>query len=390
MRLSLGMMFQNYSDWDRFLAMERGEEVGPQSITDDQSWRDHLDVFLQADELGFDALWSVEHHFTPYCLIPDPLQLLTYIAGRTTNLDVGSMVCVLPWWEPLKLAEEVAMLQTVLGDDRDLHIGVGRGLAKREYDSLGVDMDDSRGRFAETLEILRMALTQERFSYDGEHFTIPPTSLRPFPKNGADLVDRMYGAWGSPPSIRVVAESGLRPFLNPQKPLEEYDDDMAMFNDIRQNEMGLGPQKPTIVLFGYCAETQEQAERDMAHYSAQYQWTALTHYDLAGDHLQKLDTYKHYAQGAEMAAAAKEAVASVQDPSERNKMPGEMFFVDQICGTPDECVRRLKHVQETYGCDEVIMQVAFGGMPLSAAEKSIQLFGREVVPAVHDLKLVTS
>ena len=81
MRLSLGMMFQNYSDWDRFLAQERGEEVGPPTTPDWQAWKDHLEVFLQADDLGFDALWSVEHHFTPYCLIPDPLQLLTYLAG---------------------------------------------------------------------------------------------------------------------------------------------------------------------------------------------------------------------------------------------------------------------------------------------------------------------
>ena len=87
MRLSLGMMFQNYADWDRFLALERGEEgVGEASVPDWRAWKDHLDIFLQADELGFDALWSVEHHFTPYCLIPDPLQLLTYIAGATKRI----------------------------------------------------------------------------------------------------------------------------------------------------------------------------------------------------------------------------------------------------------------------------------------------------------------
>ena len=179
MRLSLGMMFQNFTDWDRFLSLERGEDVGEPTVPDWKAWKDHLDVFLQAEELGFDALWSVEHHFTPYCLIPDPLQLLTYIAGATKRIDVGSMVCVLPWWEPLKLAEEVSMLQMVLGEERNLHIGVGRGLARREYNSLGIDMDESRGRFDEVLKILRMALTQERFSFDGEYFHIPPTSIRP-------------------------------------------------------------------------------------------------------------------------------------------------------------------------------------------------------------------
>jgi alkanesulfonate monooxygenase SsuD/methylene tetrahydromethanopterin reductase-like flavin-dependent oxidoreductase (luciferase family) len=371
MRLSLGMMFQNYSDWDRFLAMERGEPTGPPTVPDWKSFRGHLEVFSQADELGFDALWSVEHHFTPYCVIPDPLQLLTYLAGATKRIDVGSMVCVLPWWEPLKLAEEVTMLQTVLGDERKLHIGVGRGLARREYRSLGVDMDESRSRFDEVLTVLRMALTQERFSFDGQHFQIPPTSLRPYPKDGAGLVDRLYGAWGSQPSIRVVAEAGMRPFLNPQKPLGDYAADLTEFRQIREEQMGLPPVPPAIVLFGYCAETQEQAVADATRYAGEYHQSAMTHYELAGDHLAKLDSYKQYAAFSEAARAGFK--------------PEDLFYVDQIVGTPDECIRRIEHVKDKYGCEELIMQVAYGGMPLDVAEKSIQLFGREVVPAVHEM-----
>jgi alkanesulfonate monooxygenase SsuD/methylene tetrahydromethanopterin reductase-like flavin-dependent oxidoreductase (luciferase family) len=376
MRLSLGMMFQNFSDWDRFLAMERGEEVGVAGLPDWKAWQDHLDIFLQADELGFDALWSVEHHFTPYCLIPDPLQLLTYIAGRTRHIDVGSMVCVLPWWEPLKLAEEVAMLQTVLGDERNLHIGVGRGLARREYRSLGIDMDESRTRFDEVLRVLKMALTNERFSFDGEHFHIPPTSIRPYPKDGQALVDRIYGAWGSPPSIRVVAEAGIKPFLNPQKPLGDYDKDLIEFRKIREEEQGLAPVPPTIVLFGYCAETQEQAVADATRYSGEYHQSALTHYEFGGDHLAKLKTYQHYAQPA----------STKGKPIE----PQDLFYVDQIVGTPDECIRRIEHVKDKYGCEELIMQVIYGGMPPDVAEKSIQLFGREVVPAVHEMAVAAT
>ncbi len=373
MRLSLGMMFQNYSEWDRFLAQERGEEVGEPTTPDWQAWKDHLEIFLQADDLGFDALWSVEHHFTPYCLIPDPLQLLTYLAGATKRIDVGSMVCVLPWWDPLKLAEEVSMLQTVLGDERNLHIGVGRGLARREYNSLGIDMDESRSRFDEVLTVLKLALTTERFSFDGEHFQIPPTSLRPFPKDGQGLVDRIYGAWGSPPSIRVVAEAGIKPFLNPQKPLGDYDKDLTEFKQIREEQEGLPPVPPTIVLFGYCAETQEQAVADATRYSSEYHQSALTHYEFGGDHLAKLKTYQHYAAPA----------GTKVQPAK----PQDLFYVDQIVGTPDECIRRIEHVKDKYGCEELIMQVIYGGMPPDVAEKSIQLFGREVVPAVHDMRV---
>jgi alkanesulfonate monooxygenase SsuD/methylene tetrahydromethanopterin reductase-like flavin-dependent oxidoreductase (luciferase family) len=372
MRLSLGMMFQNFFDWDRFLALERGDhDVGEQQLPDWKAWKEHLDIFLQADELGFDALWSVEHHFTPYCLIPDPLQLLTYIAGATKHIDVGSMVCVLPWWQPLKLVEEVSMLQTVLGDERRLHIGVGRGLARREYRSLGIEMDESRERFDEVLQVLKMALTNERFSFDGQHFQIPPTSLRPFPKDGEGLVDRIYGAWGSQPSIRVIAEAGIRPFLNPQKPLGDYDKDLREFRQVREEEMGLPPVPPTIVLFGYCAETQEQAIADATRYSGEYHQTAMTHYEIGGEHLAKLKTYQQYALPAGVKL--------------QPMRPEDLFYVDQIVGTPDECIRRIEHVKDKYGCEELIMQVIYGGMPPEAAEKSIQLFGREVVPAVHEM-----
>jgi alkanesulfonate monooxygenase SsuD/methylene tetrahydromethanopterin reductase-like flavin-dependent oxidoreductase (luciferase family) len=368
MRISLGMMFQNYADWDRYLALERGEPVGEMEAPDWKAWRDHLEIFSQAEDLGFDALWSVEHHFTPYCLIPDPLQLLTYFAGRTKRIDLGTMVCVLPWWNPVKLAEEITMLQTILGDDRDVYVGVGRGLGRREYESIGIDMDESRGRYQEVLDVLRQALTNERFSFDGEYFTIPETSLRPRPKNPDRLLANMHGAWGSPPSIRVVAENGLRPFLNPQKPLENFDEDLAEYRKVRE-EHGLEPARPTIVLFGYCAETQEQALADATKYSSEYRETSYLHYELGGAHLANLKTYSYYAH-------------KPPEPTLEN-----LFFIHQIVGSPDECIRRIEQVHEKYECPELILQMVYGGMPASAAEKSIQLFGKEVIPAVHEMKV---
>jgi alkanesulfonate monooxygenase SsuD/methylene tetrahydromethanopterin reductase-like flavin-dependent oxidoreductase (luciferase family) len=102
----------------------------------------------------------------------------------------------------------------------------------------------------------------------------------------------------------------------------------------------------------------------------------MTHYEIGGDHLAKLKTYQSYA----MPAGAKLQPAK----------PEDLFYVDQIVGSPDECIRRIQHVQEKYGCEELIMQVIYGGMPPDVAEKSIQLFGREVVPAVHEMGVSVS
>src|SRR5204863_2866563 len=130
------------------------------------------------ESLGFDSIFCPEHHCTPYSFGTNPLQVLTYFAGRTDRINLGTMVVVLPWHHPLRVAEEATMLQNLLGPDRDLLLGVGRGLARREYQSLGIDMEESRQRFQEAVEIFRLALSESRFSYDGVHFQIPDMALR--------------------------------------------------------------------------------------------------------------------------------------------------------------------------------------------------------------------
>jgi alkanesulfonate monooxygenase SsuD/methylene tetrahydromethanopterin reductase-like flavin-dependent oxidoreductase (luciferase family) len=118
------------------------------------------------EPLGFDSLWGVEHHFSPYTMLPDVLQFLTYMAGRTRRIGFGSMVVVLPWHDPVRVAEQIAMLDMYCRD-RELTLGFGRRAGRIEYDGFRVPMSESRERFSEAAEIVRMALTQERFSYHG-------------------------------------------------------------------------------------------------------------------------------------------------------------------------------------------------------------------------------
>ena len=93
--------------------------------TDYRVYREELRLADLAEPLGFQSIWGVEHHFTDYTMCPDVLQFLTYMAGRTTDLRLGSMVCVLPWHDPMRVAEQVAMLDN-LSDGRFI-LGVGRG-----------------------------------------------------------------------------------------------------------------------------------------------------------------------------------------------------------------------------------------------------------------------
>ena len=150
MKFGIAHLNDNWHDWERHLARDYGK--GP-ATPDHQFTQETFQLTDLAEELGFDSVWSPEHHFDPYCMAPDGLQLLSYYAGRNKKLGVASMVVVLPWHDPIRVAEQIAMLDIML-DGRDLIIGFGRGLSRYEFERMRVPMDTSRERFRERLRPL--------------------------------------------------------------------------------------------------------------------------------------------------------------------------------------------------------------------------------------------
>ena len=109
------------------------------SRSDLEVYRQELRMGCMAESLGFQSIWGVEHHFTDYTMCPDVLQMLAYFAGKSDTLQLGSMVVVLPWHDPMRVAEEVAMLDN-MSNGRFL-LGLGRGLGRgglvRRFGGLG-------------------------------------------------------------------------------------------------------------------------------------------------------------------------------------------------------------------------------------------------------------
>src|SRR5262249_20567890 len=231
-----------YTDGERFEALERGESVPSMAIGDSQVWREQLAIAELVEPLGFDSLWTFEHHAAPYVLLPTPQQQLAFYAGRTRRIDLGTMVTVLPWHDPIRLAENIAVLQHQLGPGRRFILGIGRGLARREFKAMRVDMEDSRERFNEALEILRLAHTAEMFSYHGRPFSYDDVSIRPRPLDPSAVIDA-YAVWTSEASKRNAARLGLHPLTTPTQRLEDFKRDLEDFDAIRA-ENGFGPAKP--------------------------------------------------------------------------------------------------------------------------------------------------
>jgi alkanesulfonate monooxygenase SsuD/methylene tetrahydromethanopterin reductase-like flavin-dependent oxidoreductase (luciferase family) len=331
-------------------------------------YREDLALADMVEPLGFDSIWGVEHHFSPYTMIPDVVQFLTYMAGRTKRVGLGTMVVVLPWHDPVRAAEQLAMLDIYAGD-RELTLGFGRGSGRIEYDGFRVPMSESRDRFTEAAEIVRMALSQERFSYNGKYFQIPEMSIRPQPRH-KNLTDRFYGAIISPETGDIMAKQGMGMLVIPQKSWDEHRKD---YDHFRQSCVKFGgvAKRPIVVCFVYCAETEKAAVEGAEKWMGNYADTAITHYEY--DEPEHFRNAKGYEFHAKMADATKDNANAFR----------QMFTKTQAYGTPEQCVEMLRTVASVMDTAEFVGVFKYGGMPLEEAERNMKLFAREVLPHIQ-------
>ena len=206
MRVNIGVFAHNSRDWER---VQSGDFSQPPATPDYQFVQRAFAIADMAETLGFDGIWAPEHQGSPYGMTPNPLQTLAYFAGRTKHLSLGTMVVVAPWWHPIRLAHQIAYLD-IISNGRYTTIGLGRGVAKAEFAALGVPREQNRQRFDETLDILKLAFTQERFSYTGRSSRSPETSIRPAPLS-SDLYSRIYGSSATRESSKSFRVANLRP-----------------------------------------------------------------------------------------------------------------------------------------------------------------------------------
>jgi alkanesulfonate monooxygenase SsuD/methylene tetrahydromethanopterin reductase-like flavin-dependent oxidoreductase (luciferase family) len=374
MKIGVTLFAQNYEDWDRFEAMEADRTLsGKMKVHDSQIYPEQFRLGKLVEPLGFDSLWTVEHHFTPYTMVNNPFQLLSYFAGCTDEIEMGTMVVVAPWHDPIRVVESIIALDYML-DGRRMKIGFGRGLGDREFGGLRVNMEESRERFLETIDIVRLALSQEWIEYDGKHYKIPRLSFRPQPRV-PDLGESLYCSWGSPSTLPIAANAGLKPMFIPSKGWGEYREELHQFNEIRAIK-GWAAERASSVCWVYCAETEEKAREGAIRYMMEYGDSARRHYKLLGEHFSKIKGYEHY---AEMSAQMR-SMGDVE-------VPDDVYVKNHVWGTPEQCIERLRRINDLMGVEELIAVMSYGAMPVETAEASMRLFAKEVLPVAHEIEL---
>jgi probable F420-dependent oxidoreductase len=181
---------------------------------------------VEAEALGYCATFLVEHHFTGWNQVSATLQLLTWLAARTTTLRLGTAVLVLPWHNPVLLAEQAATLDLMSGGRLDL--GVGKGYRHTEFEGFGIPPEEAQARFDEALEVILKAwTTRERFSHEGRFWRFQNVVVEPPPKQ-LPHPPVWIGA-GSPASIKRAAERAHNLILDQFASAEMLGERIALF-----------------------------------------------------------------------------------------------------------------------------------------------------------------
>jgi alkanesulfonate monooxygenase SsuD/methylene tetrahydromethanopterin reductase-like flavin-dependent oxidoreductase (luciferase family) len=331
---------------------------------------EHMALGDLAEPLGFDSLFALEHHFTGYAMSPAPTQLLAYYAGRTKRIQLGTAVIVLPWHDPVRVAEQIALLDIMCGGR--CVFGFGRGAASVEYEGFRIPMEEARPRFVEAAQIVVKALTNDSFDYQGEFYRIPHTAIRPRPISHPER--RFYASAVSPDSAEIMAKLGFGLLMVMQNELAKAAADIVRYREIAQSA-GHAPRPPIILTNVSVAESRDEANERATKYLAR-KWESIdTHYHFSDGHLATVKGYESYGKMAK-------TYAKMKDDSYRDK--ATRFYVSiQVVGTPRDCLDQIAELQRLTGTDHLVTEFSFGGLPHEEAEVNMRLFADKVMPTLQ-------
>ncbi len=341
-----------------------------------------LDFSRHLEANGYEEFWMAEHHFQPegYECIPNLLMLGLYLACNTQRLKFGCGFNITPMWHPLRLAEDFAMADILSGGR--IVFGVGRGYHSREVETFGSPMfdgDANRELFEEQVEVMVKAFSQESFSHQGKHYTIPaPVPYRGYTLEKLSLVPRPVSQpvdiWqplvsGNPKGVDFMGRVGIKAMVanTPEPALAER---MEMYQQAAANhgrELALGED----IALGYrffIAENREKAIEKARPY---------------------FEEAMKFAAPLGLMRLEPEQINAVADPRLRRgvELPSLEAAVESgtwLCGSADDVINHLKSAEAKYPGVERINLGSVMGMPREVFKDQLSRFASDVMPAFSD------
>jgi alkanesulfonate monooxygenase SsuD/methylene tetrahydromethanopterin reductase-like flavin-dependent oxidoreductase (luciferase family) len=308
----------------------------------------------------------VEHHFADYSFCPDNFQALTHLAALCPNIDIGTAAVILPWNNPLRVAEKAIVLDMISGGR--LRLGMGRGLARREFAAFNQTMDQSRERFDEASAMIVQAVKTGWIEGDGKYYPQPRVELRPRPKY--DLSDRIYAVASSDDSLASAARLGARMVMFADRPWEMRAPMIEKGRELHRKYHGTEPPRVMLTEFCVCGPDAATIEDEARQYQGKFVESNFHHSEFLGEHFKTVKGYDSYQQKAEIAR--------------KSGLEGAVtgFMQAASWGTPDKILRNLEARRELLGDFEMNVAFRFGGTPYEVSERGLKLFAKEVLPVV--------
>jgi alkanesulfonate monooxygenase SsuD/methylene tetrahydromethanopterin reductase-like flavin-dependent oxidoreductase (luciferase family) len=311
-------------------------------------FKEALEEAVYGEELGFDSVWLEEHHGIRNHYWPSPLMALAGIATRTTRIMLGTDIVVLPFYHPVRAAEDTAMLDVISGG-RTI-FGAAIGYRPPEFELYDVSLDDRGARYVEMLKIIRLLWTQDHVEYNGRFYKIKGC-IEPRPSRSIPI---WLGGWGEL-SLKRAAQLGDAwvpgPTANLEKLLNAQKQYHAFLKAAGKNPaLVTRPLTREVVI----AETRERA------------WELAEKFVMVNYRDEYGGGWKHPLIGSQD-----------RTPVALDSLSRDRFVV----GNPDDCIAQIRHFVETFGVDHLICRLYFAGMPHDHILTELKLLANEVFPA---------
>ena len=315
-----------------------------------------LKLIEDFDRAGFYGYHVAEHHFTPLGMAPSPSVFLSAIAQRTKRLRFGTFVYALPIHHPLRVMEEICMLDHMSGGR--VEMGFGRGSVPYEISYYGQNADERQQIYAERLELILQAFTAKKFSFKGKYdqFENVPMQIEPLQKPHPPL---WYGAH-SPESAERAARKGMH-MVNNDTPATTRAT-IARFREVWRDVHGAGVPLPKMGMVRFIVVAEGDAEALAIARRAYTKWLASFN-------------YLHHMHGTTPLLGAR--------PDSFDALMEKGLGV---AGSPDKVLAFLGEQLEDCGANYLVGQFAFGDLTLEEMRRSVALFARDVMPALRAQK----
>jgi alkanesulfonate monooxygenase SsuD/methylene tetrahydromethanopterin reductase-like flavin-dependent oxidoreductase (luciferase family) len=325
-----------------------GPAAGLGSVPVGDAYREYVEYVVAAEQLGFHSVFLTEHHFSGLGQASSPLALLAHIAARTSRIRLGTGVAVLPWYNPIIVAEQAATVDVLSGGRLDF--GVGRGFRASEFAGFGHSMDDATGQYEEALEVILRAWTSDkRWSHKGAWWTFQDIIVEPAPVQ--DPRPPVWVGAGSEPSITKAADRGFKVLLDQVGSFERTGERVAMYAE-RVSDLGRDYSPYDVAVTRSVHIVDGPAERARAIEARAAMMAKL-------------------AALANGAGAPKSAMAAAFSSD-----IGEATEQGSIIGDVDECVERLERLRA-----EGVEQVLFVDPDNSV--QTLKILATEIIPRVR-------